>query len=164
MSKGSPGPFAPGSECMSVRPAISGVSGTCPSAISVHKLALVTRARVRGPALSTNSPGRLGSWSEAPRSTSCPDDSGQCPISHWVDQLSRTKRALVGGAVVSTTGPGRLVLGSEGPRGRPDVFGDWDQVPMICGFDQVSRVTRALAGALRGQADIPGASGPAPST
>lgn len=61
-----------GSEDPRCQPVVPGDSGTSPRARRIDHLSQATQAGTRGPAVSTNSAGRIGFWSEVPRSTTCP--------------------------------------------------------------------------------------------
>ena len=61
-----------GSEDPRCQPVVPGDSSTSPRARRIDHLSQATQAGTRGPAVSTNSAGRIGFWSEVPRSTTCP--------------------------------------------------------------------------------------------
>ena len=61
-----------GSEDPRCQAVVPGDSGTSPRARRIDHLSQATQAGTRGPAVSTNSAGRIGFWSEVPRSTTCP--------------------------------------------------------------------------------------------
>ena len=79
------------------------------SSRSVDQLSRTSRARIRGPAVLSSCPGRLGSGSECPRGRSAVQGySGPCPRYPGVDRLSRTTRAGVLGPAGSTRSPGQI--------------------------------------------------------
>ena len=84
------------------------------------------------------------------------------PYGPGVEQLSWATPGRVQGPTGSTSFPGRLGPGSDFPRGRPAIPGDSGPCPRARGFDQLSRVTRALFGGTVVQPVVPGDSGPCP--
>ena len=99
-----------------VSPAAPGDSGPCLRSCGVAEHSRETRARGRGPALSTTSPRGLAHGSDIPQCRQallC--DSGQCPRACDVDHLSRVTRARLRWPAGSTTCPGRLGPVSKGP-------------------------------------------------
>ena len=168
-----PGTLAFVSEGLRGQPAVPGEWGSGPKALGVDQLSWATQARALGPAVSTNSPGRLGFGSDGPWSTSCPGslapmpdvprgrpaapgDSGLYPRAHGVDHLSRAPRARVQGPTGSTKCSGRLLPRSDGPHGRPNVPGNSGSGPRAFGVDQQSRATRVLFRGLAGWTNSPG--------
>ena len=100
-------------------------SGSCVSSRGDDQLSRVTWARVRGSALSTSSPRRLGTVNEGPGWRPVfPGDSGPGP----------TPRG-------SNICPGRLGSGSEGPRCRPAVPGESGLCRWVRSIDQLSQST-----------------------
>ena len=125
-----------------------------------------TWAWVRGPAGSTNCPARFGNGSEGPHvQAALPDDSSLGPMARVVDQLSWVTRVRGRGPVVSTNTP-RF----EGPWVRPAVLGDSGsqvtrvQVPCPAGSTRSPGRLGPVPEAPRRLPDVPGDSGPAPST
>ena len=110
------------------RPAVSGTSGPVPRPGIIDQLSRVTRARVRGPTVSTRS--------------SRP--SGPGPRARRVHQGSRATRTRVRGPAGSTRSPGRVEHMPDAPRGQPDVPGDSGLAPRAHGVTQLSWDTRAL--------------------
>ena len=93
----------------------------------VENLSRLSLASVRGPPMSTSSPGRLALVSEGPR----------CPPALPGDSRSRQWPAL------STSSPGRLGPMPEVLRAQPDVPGDLGPCSSACGVEELSRATRA---------------------
>ena len=89
-------------------PAGPGDSGPGPRARGFDHLYWATRAGARGPAVSTNSPARLGSGPRSHGRPAVPGASGPCQMSRCMDQLPRATWALVAGPAVSNRRPGRL--------------------------------------------------------
>ena len=136
----------------------------------------VTRARVRGPAVSTSCPGRLKSGSRARGFTSWPGrhvpgseipwvrpailgDSGLGQTSRDVDQLSQTIRNWVRGTAVLTRCPG-----DSGPGPVPTVSISSPGRIGLCrwahGVDQLSRATCARVRVPAGSTRSPWPLGP----
>ena len=123
----------------------------------------VTRARVRGPLVSSSCPGRLGPVSNGPRCRSAvPGDSGPCPRSRGVDQLSLMTRTSVRVLEVSTSSPRLLTIQSEGLRGRPAVLDDSRLGQIFRDVDQLSQTIRDRVRGPAGLTRCPGDSGPGP--
>ena len=136
------------------QPAVLGDSGTGLRALGVHHLSRATPAGAREPAVSTNSPGRLGPGSEGPRSRQAvPGDPGLGPIARGVDQQSRAPRA-------SVRVPARMTQCLWGP----GLLGDSGPLTRARGVDQLSRVTQPGSKSPRARAALPGHSclGPMP--
>ena len=143
----------------------------------VENLSRLSLASVRGPPMSTSSPGRLALVSEGPRcppalpgdsrsgrwpalSTSCPGDSGPCLRSCGLNQMSRATWGLAPVPAGSKSSPARLGPGSDGLRSRPNLTSDTCLVPWTHGVDKFSRWTRDRAEGSRGPPALPGDSGP----
>ena len=144
---------------LQVRPDVPGELGPDSSARGFNQQSRVTRARVRGPAVSTSCPGRLRPGSEVPWCRTTPRGaslSGQ--RARRVDQLcwrllpgseclggrplSRVTRGQVRCSAVSTSRPGRLGPMSQVPRDPPDIPGYPGPGSSARGVDQHSRATR----------------------
>ena len=148
MSTSCPRRLGPGSDGPRGRPAVTGDSGPGLRDCGVDQLSCATRARVRGPAVLTNSYGRFIFWplcGVRQSWPSVPHCLGPGPRARGVDQLPRVTWAWVRGAAVSTRFPRRLARGSVGP-----------------GVDLLSRATRAWSKGLPVRPTVPGDSGPGP--
>ena len=118
----------------------------CPTVIACgfDKVSLATQASVRGPAMSTSSPGQLTLGSEVLWGRpGVPGYLGYCPRSRLVHQHPRETRARVRGPAGLTSCPGRIRPLSQGPRSRPAVPGDSGPGPRAHGVDQISMATWA---------------------
>ena len=119
-----PGGLGPESESPRGRPAVPGTracvrghvgstrcprrSHSSPTARGVDHMSRAILARVQRPAVSTNSPARLGSGPRSHGRPAVPGASGPCQMSRCMDQLPRATWALVAGPAVSNRRPGRL--------------------------------------------------------
>ena len=94
-------------EVPKARPALLGDSGPGLMACEVDQCSQATRARVRGPAVSTGSPRRFGLWTVALRGQpALPGNSRLGPMALRVFQLSRMTCTSLRGPVGSTSCPG----------------------------------------------------------
>ena len=92
----------PGAECPPTTPGLLGDSGPCPMAQGVDQLSQAIAAQLRGPAVSTSSPGPLVLGSEGPRGRpAVQGDSGPGPKAGGVNQLSLAPRVLFRGLGVN---------------------------------------------------------------
>ena len=128
----------------------------------VEHLSRVTRVRVRGPAVSTSCPGRIGPVPVGPQyRPTVPGDSHPCPRAHGIDEPSRVTRACdresaevdqkswairshVRWPAELTSSPGRLWPGIEGLQHRPAILGDSGTGLNDRGVDPIARAPRAM--------------------
>ena len=140
------GQLRPTSLDLRCRPAAPGDSGQGPRSCTVDEHSWATCTRVRGPAGSTSTPGRLALRSERPRDR--PDllgYSGPGPMAHKIDQIPREPHAQVRWPTGWSSSPGRLAIES-----------------LACGVDHYSWVTRARVRGPAGLTSSPGLSGLGP--
>ena len=161
------------------RPALPGELRSGPRVCGSDQQSQGTQARVRGPEVSTSSPGGLRLVPEVPRGrTAVPRDLGPCPWARGVDQLPRATRAWVRVPAVLTSSPERLRTWSEVPQVRAVFPGDSGPsrraavskgcpgrlvlCPRASGVEQQSRATRARVRGPLGSTSGPGLLGPMP--
>ena len=124
--------------------AVLRLSCPVPRAHVFDKLSRANGARVRWPAGSTSSPGRLGPMPEGPRCpTAFPGVLCFGPRTRVVDQLSRATCACILRDAVSTSCPGQLGPRSEDLRCRPAVQRDSGPGLSACGVKHPFRASRA---------------------
>ena len=134
--------IGPGSEGLRGRPDVSGDSGPCPNASSVHRMSWATRALVGHTTVLTRHLRRQGPVPKGPcGGPAVPSNLGVYPRPRGVDQISRATLARVRGPAGSTSSPGGLVHGSEIPWCQPILWGDSAPCPRARGGVQLSWVT-----------------------
>ena len=100
-------------EVLRARPAVLGHSGPCLRSCGLDQLSREGRARVRGPTVSTSSPGNPRFAPNAREFGQLPVDAGTCPRSCGLEQLSQGTWGRVRGPAVLTSSRGLGPMASE---------------------------------------------------